>query len=438
MRKQFLAIVIALSLVLSIGSMALAFDGWDQFQGTQIRLMMNNHPFTDYIRTKLPEFEKLTGIKVVMESFPEDQFRQKRLVEMAAGSGTVDGFMIMPGNTGKMYSVNNWITPLEPYAKNSKITSPEFSFDNYFAGILKGGNFGGVQKTVPVQAETSLIAYRKDLFDKYGLKIPTTMAELEQVAKALTKDLDGDGKTDLYGITMRGKRAAATSQWVEFLYSYGGKWEHSNGKSAVNSKEAVAATEFYGKLIREYGPPGGTNIHFAESIAYFTQGKAAMIFDANVFKANYEDPTSSTVAGKIGYFLIPAGPGGQVPHVSGWHMAIATQSKKKEATWLFIQWAANFENSYGALVNGVPTAYKAAWADPNFKANDKNPDWTAASLKGFEIGTPQWNPPVLAISEVRDAVGLVIVAAINGDNVQAAADKAAKDVDAIVAKTEKR
>ncbi|MBO8126962.1 MAG: extracellular solute-binding protein [Firmicutes bacterium] len=437
MSKKLLVMALALTMVLGLTSMAMAFDGWDQFKGTRIRFLMNNHPFTDYIKTQLPKFEEMTGIDVVLETFPEDQFRTKRLIELTGGSGSVDGFMIMPGNSGLQYNQAGWLTPLEELANNPKITSPDFSFDDFFAGTLKAGQFDGHQMTVPILSETSLLAYRKDLFEKYGVKVPTTMEELEAAAKKLTKDLDGDGKIDLYGITMRGKRAAATSQWVDFLHSFGGEWLDANGKAAVNSKEAVAATKFYGDLIRKYAPPGGTNVHFQESIAYFTQGKAAMIYDANVFKKNYEDPKGSKVAGKVGYVLIPKGPAGQVPHVSGWHLSIASNSRNKEAAWLFIQWATNYENSLGALLAGVPTARKAAWEDPKFKNNDTTPDWTAESLRGFEIGSPVWNPPVIAIGEVRDAVGLAIVAAINGEDVQAACDKAAKEMDAIIKATQK-
>ena len=36
-----------------------------------------------------------------------------------------------------------------------------------------------------------------------------------------------------------------------------------------------------------------------------------MIVDADFFAASYEDPKKSKVAGKVGYALIPAGPGGK-------------------------------------------------------------------------------------------------------------------------------
>ena len=94
----------------------------------------------------------------------------------------------------------------------------------------------------------------------------------------------------MVGITLRGKGAAATSQWVDFLYSFGGSWTNAEGKSNLASPESIAAFKFYGDLLRNYGPQGGTMLHWSESTSIFMEGKAAMIFDANVFKSLYENP----------------------------------------------------------------------------------------------------------------------------------------------------
>jgi hypothetical protein len=42
---------------------AFAAVNWKQSQGTEIRFLMNKHPFTSYIEPRIPEFEKMTGIK---------------------------------------------------------------------------------------------------------------------------------------------------------------------------------------------------------------------------------------------------------------------------------------------------------------------------------------------------------------------------------------
>ena len=71
-------------------------------------------------------------------------------------------------------------------------------------------------------------------------------------------------------------------------------------------------------------------------------------------------------------------------------------------------------------------------------SRDTVPADLAVSLaEGSKVGTPLWNPPVVAVAEVRDAVGAAIVTSIQGGNVKAAADKAAADMKRIMAETEK-
>ena len=64
-----------------------------------------------------------------------------------------------------------------------------------------------------------------------------------------------------------------------------------------------------------------------------------------------------------------------------------------------------------------------------YKAQDKNKDWTEATMKSFDIGQGQWNPPVINVPEIRDITGQVIVAAIEGKDVAEAAKKAADLMD---------
>ena len=408
-----------------ISASAHAQIDWRQAQGTEIRFLMNKHPFTTYIEPKIPEFEKLTGIKVVMESFPEDQFRNKLTIELNSG-GKVDGYMIMPGQDGRYYWKAGWLQPLDAYIADPKLTDPSWDPKDFFASFAKASSMQGHRIGVVINAETSLLSYRKDLFSRFHRKVPTTMKELEATAKFFNGKVV-DGKK-LVGITLRGKKAAATSQWVDFLYTFGGSWTDAQGKSNFASPQDIEAFRFYGDLLRHYGPVGATMLHWAESTSAFMEGRAAMIYDANVFKSLYENPKESSVAGKVGYAVIPAGPTGlRLPHVSNWSLAINKNSPaaRQKAAWLFIQWATDKENSLGALLAGVPTGRISAWNSAEYKANDKQPDWTAATMKSFDIGQGQWNPPVLNVPEIRDITGQVIVDAIEGKNVAASAKKAA-------------
>lgn len=420
-------------LILFLGLMVLCFTltsfasiDWRQFEGTEIRLLMNKHPFTTFIEPKIPEFESLTGIKVTMEALPEDQFRDKRLIELNAGA-KLDGFMIMPGQAKLHYWKAGWLAPLEGFMADPTLTEiEEWDLDDFFAGPMGGASIEGHRIGVVINAEASLLSYRKDLFEEYNVKVPETMEELEEAAKFFHgKVIDGK---EMVGITLRGMKAAATSQFVDFLYSFGGTWLDKEGNANIASPESIAAFDFYGKLLREYGPQGPTMYHWAESTSTFMDGTTAMIFDANVFKSLYEDPTESKVAGKVGYTTIPAGPAGKIPHVSNWSLAISgiTSPTNQKATWLFIQWATNKENALGSLLAGVPAGRNSSWTDPIFVETDTTPDWTAASLESFEIGQPDWNPPVLNVSEIRDIVGQLIVDAIEGKDLNICARGAAE------------
>jgi len=426
MNKKFIILLLSLLLLIFFSSTSFASVNWRQFEGTEIRLLMNKHPFTTFIEPKIPEFEELTGIKVNMEVFPEDQFRDKRLIELNAGAN-VDGYMIMPGQAKLHYWKAGWLAPMEEYMADPNLTEiAEWDLEDFFAGPMDGASIEGHQIGVVINAEASLLSYRKDLFEQYDVKVPETMEELEEAAKFFHgKEIDGK---EMVGIVLRGKKAAATSQFVDFLYSFGGSWTDEEGNANIASPESIAAFEFYGKLLREYGPVGPTMFHWAESTSTFMDGTASMIFDANVFKSLYEDPEESRVVGKVGYTTIPKGPGGKHPHVSNWSLAISgiASEEQQKATWLFIQWATNKENALGSLLAGVPAGRESAWTDPKFVETDETPDWTTGSLESFEIGQPQWNPPVLNVSEIRDIVGQVIVDAIDGKDVKASAEEAAE------------
>src|SRR5512143_3455230 len=428
MRKMACVVLMALLCAVTVAGTASAQVNWKQFQGTEIRFLMNKHPFTTFIEPKVPDFEKLTGIKVTIEAFPEDQYRNKRTIELNAG-GKVDGYMIMPGQDDLHYWKAGWLQPMDAYLADPGLTDADWDFKDFFPSFAKASSVEGKLIGIVINAETSLLAYRKDLFTKLKAKVPQTMKELEQTAKFFHgKEVDGK---KMVGITLRGKGAAATSQWVDFLYSFGGSWTTAQGKSNFASPQDIAAFKFYGDLLKNYGPEGGTMLHWAESTSLFMEGKAAMIYDANVFTSLYENPKESKVAGKVGYAVIPAGPAGSVPHVSNWSLSINKNStaERQKAAWLFIQWATNKPNALGALLAGVPAGRASAWDSPDYKSKDTQPDWTANTKKSFELGQPQWNPPVINVPEIRDITGQVIVDAIQGKDVEASAKKAAELMD---------
>ena len=80
---------------------------------TSIRVMANKNASGEAIQSLVPDFEKLTGIKVEYETFTEDQYRQKVLLELAAGTGGVDAIQTATAQEGLKFWQSGWYEPLE-------------------------------------------------------------------------------------------------------------------------------------------------------------------------------------------------------------------------------------------------------------------------------------------------------------------------------------
>lgn len=423
--------LVALVLLLVFGTVSAQEFDWRQFEGQQIRFLMNRHPFTDFIEPLVPEFEELTGIDVTLEVFPEDQFRQRRLLEASSGESTLDGYMIMPGQVGAQYLGAGWVRFIDDFVADPSLTMPDLDLEDFYNGALSTFQAEEGLYGLPLQIEASLLFYRKDLLAETGLDgPPETMEELRSYADALNKD-------GVAGFAARGKGASATSQIVNFLYSFGGQWLNEDGSSALAGEGSQAALSYYADLLRADGPPGVTNMSWPEVTGLFAQGQAAMIFDANVFRSIMEDPEQAidVVRENVGYAPVPEGPAGRVPAVLVWGLAINHASENPEAAWYFIQWALSKENQLKALLSGVPAARSSAWEDEEFQATAPA-DWVEASQTSFDIGQPNWNPPVVPVPEVRDAYGQAIVSALQGQDVGQALERAAQEMDRIVSRAQ--
>ena len=425
-----------LGLAVASAGEAAQFD-WQQFKGTQIRVLFNKHPWQTGIEPYIKDFETLTGIKVIAEVYPEDQFRAKTLVELTSGASSIDVFMTMPAQEGLKYMRAGWYQPVDEFLKDPSLTAPDYNWNDFLDKTREAMVIEGKLIGPPVQVENVSLMYRKDIFQKYNVKVPTNLDELEAAAKALNGKVMGDDNQPGFGIVNRGKRAAATSMFAGMLHAMGGTWLTPNREPAINSEEAIKAIDMWGRLLRLYGPPGSENNHWYEASSIFSQGKAAMYTDANSLWTVIEDPQKSKVIGKVGYALFPKGPKGQPGStVAVWGLGMPKSGKNQKAAWLFMQWATNKDQVFRVQSEkGVLGCRDSVWKDPKGKA--KVPADLAESLaQGSKIGTPLWNPPVVAVAEVRDAVGAAIVTSIQGGDVKAAANKAAADMKRIMAETE--
>ncbi|GAB1422281.1 sugar ABC transporter substrate-binding protein [Anaerolineales bacterium] len=398
--------------LLSIQAQDSAFEISDEYAGTEIRIIAANHPWNNAIQRLIPDFEAASGITVRLESYFEDQLSQRLQIGLTSGNSQADVFMFRPLQEGLLFEQNGWVADLSEFANNDA----GWDFADFQAGPLGTVSTDEVLFGVPIVTERQALYYRTDLFEAAGMEVPTTLEELEAAAAFFN-----DPANNMFGIVLRGQRSAAVTQFSSFLYSFGGTWIDDEGNSAIDSPEAIAAYEYYGNLLRNYGPPGTLNMSWPQAIAIFQQGQAAMYLDADILFTNVVDPNASLVVDTVGFAPFPEGPAGRRPYaVTSWALGMNETSANKDAAWEFIRWATSPEIvRLLQSESGQSGARASVWASPDglggFPA-----DLAEAILVNAEVGVGFDRPRVIRVGEARDIVGGPIVVSIEGGDVNAA------------------
>jgi multiple sugar transport system substrate-binding protein len=388
------------SLCLCSGAMA---------QSGEIRVLVANHPYGELLKLSIPQFESSTGIKVNVESLQESQLTQKLTTEFATKSSTVDVFMTRPLQEGKMFSKNGWYAPLAGY-----------DFADYPKNIMNAASFGGQPYIVPLVTEWQVLYYRKDLLQQAGLKVPTNFDELEAAAQKLNSE-------NVAGFASRGKGAAAVTQVSSYIYNYGGQYI-DKGTAVFNSKPAIDAVRYYGKLLGNYGPKGVTSMSWENIMPLFQAGKVAMWTDASVFYGQIVDQSKTQIpVANFDIANFPAGPKTNAPFiVSSWGISVASQSKKKDLAMKFLNWASSKEMAIKGMMGNITMARSSVWDDPVVRSK-MNPGLIATRAFAAKNGTPVDRPYMSAVGEARDLIGEIVIESINTKGASAKLDQLAQE-----------
>jgi len=407
------------------------FD-WTRFRGKELFIMLAKHPWPEEMVKWIPEFEELTGMKAKYEMLPDQQQRQKNVIQFTAGDPGTDAFYSSLHVEKKRFWKSGWYEPLNAYLQNRSLTNPDFDWNDFTEGArTTAAQPDGTISAIPCFMDALILFYRKDLFQAKGLKPPKTMAEMEEIAKKL------HNPPQLYGIVYRGLKNANAATWDGMLFNFGGDILTKDGKANLNSKEAIATTEYYTRLLRNYGPPGVVQFNWYECSSAFSQGQIAMYYDGVNFANILEDKEKAKTAGKVGYVIFPRGPGGQWAATFTPGMAISRHSRNKEAAWYFVQWSTSKRNYVRQLVAGVGVPRVSAWSAPEVQAKRKYPqDWYEAYLESLKVGR-LGVPEIVGVTEYRDIIGVAIEKAIEGADVRTVLNQAQKEFQELLDKTEK-
>ncbi len=405
---------------------------WQRFKGKEIFLIFFKNPWDDEIVKYVPEFEALTGIKVKYEILPEIQARQKLTVEMTAASGGLDAFLSSLHVEKRRFWKAGWYEPLNKYLEDKTLTPPDYDWNDFTptakAAVTQSDK---TVSAIPSFVDPDILFYRKDIFQEKGLKPPKTLEEMEALAQKL------HNPPNQYGFVARGLKNANASPFAYIVFAMGAEYLTPDRKSALNTEAWVKGLEYYSGLLRRYAPPGVVNFNWYECSSAFMQDQVAQYFDGVNFASQFEDKEKSKVAGKVGYAVLPAGPGGHFSPIFGNAVAVSSQVKNPGPGYFFAQWATSKQSAVKELLGGTGSARMSVWNDPQIKAQPKMPaDWYQAyqdALKNGRLGLPE----IVGVTEYRDIIGVAIQKAIEGAKSDEVLAVAQKEFQEVLDKTEK-
>ncbi|PYN53290.1 MAG: hypothetical protein DMD94_18975 [Candidatus Rokuibacteriota bacterium] len=328
----------AFFLVLALVLSSTASPVWAQ-QGKSITLSMLAGYKEDVLRASLPEFEKKTGIKVVVDASPFGDLYKKQLLSLSTG-----------GRYDVLFMDEPWIAPLSEFLLPLNERMKSLDLADFVPTTVASGAFQGTQYAVPVDPNVQLLVYRKDLFEQKGLKPPATWDELVAAAKAFH-----DPSKQQYGIAITASSDIQTALYMLLaIWSYGGELV-DNGRGSLNSAAGKKGGEVFLELLK-FTPPNVKSYNFADVNKAIQLGQAAMAIQWASGARPMEDKTRSSVAGKLGYTLVPKAVR-QTPMRGVWTIAVAKNSANQDSAWQFATWLSGKE--FGQAAVKFPSATSA-------------------------------------------------------------------------------
>jgi multiple sugar transport system substrate-binding protein len=340
MRKSVTSILAGMSLALACGTSAYAQD-------KQLTIFWAEWDPANYLQELVNEYEKETGVKVVVETTPWADFQTKTFTEFNAKGSAYD---LVVGDSqwlGAASEAGHYVD-LTDFVKENNVLEKMAPATVKFYSEYPGNS--GKYWSIPAEGDAVGWSYRKDWFEdpkekeafkaKYGydLDVPKTFKEMTDIAEFFNRP-----EENRYGIAIYTQNQYdGLAMGVEnALFSYGaelGDYSTYKVDGIVNSDKAVAALENYRKLF-EFTPPGWTNAFFVENNQAITENLAAMSMNYFAFFPSLLNESTNPNAKNTGFFANPAGPDGdQFAALGGQGISVVSYSNNKEEAMKFLKW----------------------------------------------------------------------------------------------------
>lgn len=280
-----------------------------RFDGITITVAAMDRPIGVGVERRAREFEKLTGAKVNIVTFPQKEVFPSMQQEFVNKTNKYDVVVFSPqwmADFVKPGYLENLTTRVKA---DSQLQWDDIApFFRNFTATYKGQIYA-----VPMDGDFLMVYYRKDLLEKSGIEPPQTWDDYIVVAKKFHgQDLNSDGKPD-YGSCLAKQPNHVNHQLVwsvasAFLQSQGteegGFFDPETMKPLVNNAAFAKALDIY-KETTKYAPPEELTLNLDGSRKLFLDGRCAMTLDWGDIGTLAIDPALSKIPDKVGALILP-------------------------------------------------------------------------------------------------------------------------------------
>jgi multiple sugar transport system substrate-binding protein len=317
----------------------------------------------DLMRKLFDEFEKKNpGTKIEMETGGATSEAQRQYLStvLNAKDSAIDLYMIDIVNP-MQYARAGWLEPLDAYLGADAKTLMK----NYLPAYASADVVDGKIVALPAFADAQFLYYRKDLFEKYGVKAPGTWEEL---AAGMRKILDGEKNPAMNGVATTGAAIEGTvCTFLKPYWSQGKDFNDASGRITLDKAAAQKGMEMWLSLVdRGVMQKNIAEVKPADMNNAFKAGNLVAMVNWGFAWDILQSQADSTVKGKVGVLPLPAMAGGKsATCIGGWQWAVSAFSKNKAASVKLARFLSSPESSKflaieGSLLPVYPQTYSDA------------------------------------------------------------------------------
>jgi multiple sugar transport system substrate-binding protein len=304
--------------------------------------------------------ERHPAIDVTLIHIPgQSDYRQRLGVDFAAG--TPADVVLLNYRRYAAYAARGALEPLGPYLEQSALIDEA----DFYPEAVQPFVWAGELICIPQNLSSLVVYYNRDLFRAAGLSDPSpdwSWDDFLNAAKALTRDIDGDGQIDQYGLGTE----VSIFRAAPFIWQNGGELVddlQAPTRLTLDTPESRAALAWFMDLqLRHKVVPDAVAEAAEDSESRFQNGRLGMFLNSR-----RGVPTYRTIEG-FDWDVAPLPQGVQkagILHADAYCMP--SVSENKDAIWTFIEFANAAEGQHIIAASGrtVPSL-RAVAESPTF------------------------------------------------------------------------